>query len=456
MNDLQLIALVAETDRCPAHAPLPEEIAGVDESFSNVVAWLDGDTAQARPRPLADDPGNAFGRRTRSAVLVMLAAFLLVIAAGAALLTLSRQQGNGPAVTPSTEAPQTVQTSTSVPTTDELIPPSSPAGDVAIAEEAVAAWYANDFETISRLLDMPGGSTHRDWTPDDFRTQMAYDSVVDARVDGLDCTMPTEATAGWFSCGMRLRNAFTDAIGLTTGEAPRDESRMRVVDGKLTRYQFHDHEFVIESFGVYLAVAGQLAGFEDCFAGTPLSADCAQIQLEHVDEWAAWNATSTPVDLAQTYLGALFDGDCAAVSALTDPKASDCDPAVLYEAAVGGALDVTNCESSASEEGRGVVVRCDGVYSNALNAAVGAPAASVPVEVSVVRHLRAWLGVSLDSPHPQDETLLESFRGWAHEAGRGDEVGKLCGLVTHWKTPLCSTFLLDNIDDWATWYSASG
>ena len=41
---------------------------------------------------------------------------------------------------------------------------------------------------------------------------------------------------------------------------------MRVVDGRLSRYQFDDHQFLIESFGLYLAVADELSGFEDCLA----------------------------------------------------------------------------------------------------------------------------------------------------------------------------------------------
>ena len=227
---------------------------------------------------------------------------------------------------------------------------------------------------------------------------------------------------------------------------------MRVVDGRLSRYQFDDHQFLIESFGLYLAVADELSGFEDCLAGAPLSAECAQIQLEHLDDWVSWNLSTGAEELALTHLEAMFSSDCDAINVMTtNYQAAGCAPAMLYEAAVGGVLDTTSCVAELPD------VRCEGLYSNAFSAAVGAQAVPVSVVVHVgERQFGVWEATQFEGPHPDDEELLLSFRTWAQEAGLGDEVDEQCGLAIPRKTPQCATFLLDNLDAWTDWYPMSG
>lgn len=445
MNDARLITLVAETDRYPATSPLPEDIAGAGAAFANIVAQLENETTPEPRHPNSGDGYTLSRWRIRRGALVALAAFLVVIATGAILFALSRTAAPDMADIPTTEAP--VPTTATSTTSDTLPPQGSAVDDVAVAEAAIAAWYANDFETVSQLLDIPGDSMHGGWTPDDFRSQMAYDSAVGASVEGLDCSAPAEP-GQFFRCRMTLRNALTDAIGLTTSELPVADTAMRVTDGRLSRYQFPDYQFVIESFGLYLALTGELDGFEECLNGVPLSTECAQIQLEHLDDWADWNRTTSAEELAQAHLNAMLAGECDAINVMTvNYQASGCQPAVLYETAVDGVLEVTECVAALRD------VRCDGLYSNTLSSSVGAPAVSVSVQVDVgERQFGVWEATQFEGPHPEDEELLLSFRTWAQEAGLGDEVDEQCGLAIPRQTPECAAFLLNNLDAWAAWY----
>lgn len=445
MNDLQLINLVAATDRYPTTSPLPGEIAGVDEAFANVIDRLEAEsTTRTRPGRLAEGTRRPRpGMRLRRGVLVAAAAFVVVMIVGAALILLA--PGSTDVVESTTIPPTTTTTTTS--TTEAPLTRGSPEEEVALAEAAIAAWYADDFESVSRLLDMPGDSMHGGWTAEDFRTQMAYDKTVGTRVGGLECSTPPES-GGWFRCTLELHNAMTDAMDLTADERPTGDVLMSVVDGRLSRYEFQSHEFLTESYGLYLALAGELSGFEGCLTGPPLSLECARIQLEHLDEWVNWNRTTSAEELARAHLDVMFNGGCNAIKVMTvNYHATVCDPAVQYEAVLGGVLDVTNCLHDVP------IVRCDGLYSNALNHAVGAPAVSVQVAVQVgVRPFGMWDATQFEGSHPQDGQLLLSVRSWAQEAGLGDEVEEQCGFATARKTPECATFIIDNLDAWATWY----
>lgn len=462
MNDARLIALVAETDLYPDTALLPDEVAGVDEAFQNMLAHIDGggsmagasDAVYRRTVPV-------FGWRVRSAALAALAAFFLVIAVGVILFTLSRTPATDPANTPTTEAP----TSTTVPATTEAAPafPISPAGDVELAETAIAAWYANDFETFSQLADMPGRSSHTGWTPDDFRNHMAYDAVVGGGRDDPSCSEPSEA-GGFFECRMPIENDLTAALGLTpdqlTGYLQVHQgdplNTLRVVDGKLSRYEFHDHDWIVESFAVYLAIIDEFTGYEDCLR-PPHAAVCGQIQMDRRDAWSEWSVrdSATAIDIARAHVEAVFAGDCQTVLLLTSDfdalGASTCPDLVRYEGAMGGTIALSNCAADPQ-----LTVTCDASYRNVLSDAVGAPAMSTQMVVGHDWELGTWGPTDIRTTHPTDEALLSSVRTWAIDAGLEAAVDEQCGLATPRTTPECAGFLVDNLETWAAWYVANG
>ena len=85
-----------------------------------------------------------------------------------------------------------------------------------------------------------------------------------------------------------MLNDFTDAIGLVEADIDADTIRVRIVDGKLSFWEFTEHGFVNFPFLDYLeSIGADTAAYEGCQSG-PLSAECAAIQLANIDGWAEW------------------------------------------------------------------------------------------------------------------------------------------------------------------------
>ena len=380
--------------------------------------------------------------------------FVAVIAIGSLLYFLA-PLGENEVV--DTTPPTTVETVT--PTTTDAAPPTtlvpapgwSPEQDVALLEAAVAAWYRNDPETVNQLLRLPGIAQHAGWTDDDVRQQMEYDAAIGGRLEGITCVDPSDEGQE-FECRYSLRNMLTDAVGLASSPVT-ERVTIRVVDGELVLYDFPNHHFVAHSYGTYLALSGEFAGYGDCYQA-PLDAQCAQIQLEHLDGWVEWNQ-SVPEEVGLEYIEALYSGDCAVAWAATDASGhspGSCPPSSEYELAMGGEIEIFECESRVSF---GTIVSCDAVYSNVLSKTVGAAPVSVAIVVRVAREQGVVLTAWLESAHPQDQELLRGVRRWALDAGQGDVVDAACGVGPPEKTPSCATFILDNLDAWAAWYPAN-
>ena len=224
------------------------------------------------------------------------AVFVAVIAIGAILFALT---GDGsepvdePTTTSTLAAPST--TTTAAPTTTSTTTTEAPTttldignpeADVALAIEAIEAWYAGDFETVSALLEIPGGPG---WDEDDVRNQVTYDSMAGGRAASLQCETP-KAEGEFFRCKWRMENTFSDALELDLPEELGDWIRVRVVDGKLTRWQFPDHSFVGGTYAEYLEAIGAFnaAAYAASCQQPPFTIDCVTTQLEHIDEWAVW------------------------------------------------------------------------------------------------------------------------------------------------------------------------
>jgi hypothetical protein len=129
---------------------------------------------------------------------------------------------------------------------------------------------------------------------------------------------------------------------------------------------------------------------------------------------------------------------------------------MAYESIMGAEVTVENCEPLAS--GDDVAVSCDVHYSNAMNLAVGKPAAVTTREFGVMIEAmltdpggeQAWYrGV-----YPEDVELRESFQRFAEEGSLGAEYTD-AGCATD-RTEVCADLIMDNLDDWAAWYDTNG
>ncbi len=136
------------------------------------------------------------------------------------------------------------------------------------------------------MLEIPGGPG---WDEEDVRNQMTYDSTAGGRAENLQCETP-KAEGEFFRCKWWMDNAFSDALELDFPEDWGDWIRVRVVDGKLSRWQFPDHSFVGSTYAEYLEAIGapDATAYAEACQETPFTIDCVNTQFEHIDGWAVW------------------------------------------------------------------------------------------------------------------------------------------------------------------------
>jgi hypothetical protein len=110
-------------------------------------------------------------------------------------------------------------------------------------------------------------------------------------------------------------------------------------------------------------------------------------------------------------------------------------------------VSLENCETALE-----AVVRCDVHYSNALNEAVGKPAAVIDRTFQVIRTIGARGWHEADR-YPEDAELNDSFQAFA-EGGELQEEYAAANCANE-RTPECANLMMDNLDDWAAWHLAN-
>ena len=148
-----------------------------------------------------------------------------------------------------------------------------------------------------------------------------------------------------------------------------------------------------------------------------------------------------------------YGGDCVTAAVLSGDSGACSDPTdpltlkLQYESILGAQVSLENCETALES-----VVQCDVHYSNALNEAVGKPAAVINRTFEVISTIGARGWHEADR-YPEDAELNESFRAFA-ESGELSAEYAAAGCTTSF-TPDCANLMMDNLDDWAAWYLAN-
>ena len=197
---------------------------------------------------------------------------------------------------PTTTSPPT--TTTAPPTTTSAVPAGSPEDDVAVVEALVTAWYGNDLETVSQLLDpLWSPADEATWTPDDIRQQMEYTSALESRVESLICYLPG-ARGESFWCQYYVGTLVTDAIGLSGDSLPETlMEQVAVIDGRVVNWVHDDHGYPNDGIADYLVETEQVdavAAWQDggCIPEEPrpLGEACVEMLVQHLDGYVEWFA----------------------------------------------------------------------------------------------------------------------------------------------------------------------
>jgi hypothetical protein len=329
--------------------------------------------------------------------------------------------------------------STTVPTTT-----NASEGDLAVIEAGVDAYYSGDADRAAELFELA------DRTDDQIREESAYQAAIGGRLD-LSCS---ETSAGEFTCLTPYQNAMTDAIGEGGGH---DSWPVVVEEGVITQFGFTEHTGMLIDMGTFLASEDRFEGFEDCIFG-PFPESCATIQLENLDDWAAWQETAEPADRVEAVVESWYRGDCEAAVFLSWGE-TDCSASSLpaqtteYESILGAQVSVENCEVTPGADPN---LSCEVRYSNAMNGAVDKPPAVIPREFVLMFGILpagpdevSWYQVD----YAEDTELRESFSQFAEGGDLADEYADADCAST--RSPECANLIVDNLDTWATWYEAN-
>jgi len=256
----------------------------VEEVVSDEV-WVP--TRRKTPSRRWTAPSWAYGMATMVVVLVLIL--------GLALLVRSGNENEVVEPTPTTVAPD-VDTMT----------------DLEIIEAGVDALYSGDADRAVEFFELHGlfpdsADENDEW----IRDEVAYQAAIEGRVT-VDCN--EKDTPGMFTCTWIYHNAFTDAIGYVErrvdtvpGRHVYGDTLLVVVDdGVITTFSefpFHDWEhnpitigleaFLGEKVDEPPANSDSLCsfGYPWTMRG-PLSGECVDFVLDHLDEWAAWAETN--------------------------------------------------------------------------------------------------------------------------------------------------------------------
>lgn len=370
-----------------------------------------------------------------------LAAFVAIVAVGIIYLAFDRDEvpiaDTTPPTTVASEPPNT------------LAPEAT--GDLAVIEEAVAAYYSGDSERAVELFELP------DRSDDEIRADSAYQAAIGGRLS-LFCNELGD-TPGRFNCRVPYHNVLTDAIGHFDGG---DINRVVVEEGLITQFEFPEHSFIMVQIGTFLALEDRFEGYERCVFG-PFPESCASIQTENLDAWVDWRRTVEPELVVEKALESWFGGDCLRARHLSDLGSEDCevgsDPVsqtVEYESLLAAEVSLDGCESVTSNDPEFEGFSCEVRYSNAMNEAVGEPASVTVVHFDV----GLVVGYSgFDKPwhaagYPADAGLRESFTRFAEAGELASEYAAAdCASA---RSPDCANLILANLDDWAAWYETNG
>ena len=408
---------------------------GAEELIERIEAEMAGDplvVATKRRQGVfmtkTDQPVTTKGPGPGRGLAWALAAFAVVLAIGGLYFAFSGSDGQ-------------VVDQTTVPTPTTVLEPEA-MSDGEIIEAGAAALYSGDAATAARLFDLA--------YPNDegIATESAYQEAIGGQVD-LDCTEP--GTSGdAFDCIYRYGNSLTDAIGFVD---PGETFQVKVSDGQIVEFAFPAHHGPLLSMGSFLALKGSYDdSYEECIGASPFPTFCAAIQLENVVAWAEWYQSRDDLDAVEDVISSWYSGDCVTAAVLSGDFGACSDPTdpltlkLQYESILGAQVSVENCET-ASE----AVVRCDVHYSNALNEAVGKPAAVINRTFGVISTIgaRGWH----EAEYPQDAALNESFRAFAEGGELHEEYA--AADCAHSFTPDCANLMMDNLDDWADWHLAN-
>ena len=164
-----------------------------------------------------------------------------------------------------------------------------------MVEALVAAWYGNDFETVSQLLDplwSPAGVT---WTTEDVQRQVEYASALESRVESFLCYPPGERGDS-FWCQYAVGTLVTDAMGWEGGPETLMEE-VAVIDGRVANWVHDNFGYPNEGVADFLEMTEQveaLGAWSDggCSNAGPRldGAACIEMLLQHLDDYVEWFA----------------------------------------------------------------------------------------------------------------------------------------------------------------------
>jgi hypothetical protein len=196
-------------------------------------------------------PGWAYGMATMTVVLVIILGLALLLPGG--------NENDVVEPTPTTVAPA-VETLT----------------DLEIIHAGVEALYSGDAERAVELFEL------QEPTDDQIRSEAVWQAAIGGRLT-LGCA--EQATPGVFTCHAPYHNAITDAINYRDGG---DTFRVVVEDGVIREFSFPEHSGLMAGLaGFILGVEGNQACEQEELLVLPRTAECANMILDNLDEWAA-------------------------------------------------------------------------------------------------------------------------------------------------------------------------
>jgi hypothetical protein len=194
------------------------------------------------------------------------AAFVVVLAVAGIYLATSGDDDQVAEPTPTTVAEP-------APTT--VAPDVETMSDLEIIEAGVAAFYSGDAALAVELFELP------DRTDDQIRDEAAYQAAIGGRLT-LNCT--EQATPGMFTCHAPYHNAMTDAINYRDGG---DTIRVVVEGGVIREFSFPEHSFLMVPLAAFISqVENNQACEHEELLVLPRTADCANLILDNLDDWA--------------------------------------------------------------------------------------------------------------------------------------------------------------------------
>lgn len=317
-----------------------------------------------------------------------------------------------------------------------------------LVEAGIRAWYEGDREAVAQLFDF--GFRSR-WSSEDLEAELAYQRQ-SSDLATADCVGDGDELL----CEIQIRTAMDAALGRTPSS---ETAHFGVSDATIVPI---DDRFPVPvwtegsvSVAVYLRLHGRIIYAEpwdtqlkeyalECL-DVPREEFCASLEEKNLDGWAAWYPGRTE-EMVEVQVTAWFGGDCEraylVVGELAPTADINCpDLEVQYETAIGAMAHVAGC--ARAEDADVLILECEILYENVMSRAVD----KGPVSVARSYEVGAWL-TELDDNYPEDEELIASFGRYAQESGIAGEYESACPA----RQPSCADFILNRLDDWATWY----